>query len=968
MLKNLQPGSGPYLVIAPLSVIVNWQREINTWTDLDVILYYGSQDDRDLIRSYEFKFLNKNCPGHKIEVIITTPETCVAHDVNSNNPNGRIRRELSCIDWDLIIVDEAHKLKNYDSKIASTLREEYSFKNCVLLTGTPLQNNTEELWNLLNFIARDDFHDRDEFITDFGELKTATQLEKLHKKIKPYLLRREKELVEKTVPPKEEIIIEVELTVPQKQYYRAIYEQKTNFLYKQGAKDGPNLTNLAMELRKCCNHPFLIKGAGAELSKHFANDSNHEILVKASGKMTLLDKLLPKLKEDGHRVLIFSQFRMMLDIIEDYVHQKGYFYDRVDGSIVGKKRQGAIDRYTNNDNVFIMLLSTRAGGVGINLTAADTVIIFDSDWNPQNDIQAQARAHRIGQTRPVTVYRLLTKKSYEMVMFRAASIKLGLDYAIMHNLKGTKVGDLNEPVTGRTRGNKNVLAGISVENAEHVSSLTKKELENLLKHGAYDMFLEEKEGQSENESRYFVESSIEQILETSSTFLHKENDSNIECTKVSNNNATFGKASFISASAGDSGENNEVAIDDPDFWSKVVGLSVEDQAIQLGAKRKCRQNIDSYREPTDSIRSIFGSKSAAYVTDSEDDNDSNDGGKRKKSKKSNEIVLVPADFTADNLTNLSLALVNMGYLSWDAVRMSSKIYWKNADIAKACRHIILFLFLASSIQNEGNGKTGKKNVENKNGSEEMEVDNENNEKNDNDDGDENNDETAETTENNTVENKEVNSAEATSEKPGVYKFDVKVGKSYLTKYKGLKLALKSYLESKQEVEEEPVPVEDLQIQNHIQELKSLLPSDDKMEVEDQQLTIKKMKEAFDKDFTVDFENHLEAVFEKLSQDEIVKALLQEEKDLNKMAKKTNMRAKLAQVEDLFESKIFSLMASEFQKVEEQQVVPAETTEPVPVQESLPTTPDTEAEPKATEPIIKFELKIEYDFLAKELEG
>jgi hypothetical protein len=401
-----------------------------------------------------------------------------------------------------------------------------------------------------------------------------------------------------------------------------------------------------------------------------------------------------------------------------------------------------------------------------------------------------------------------------------------------------------------------------------------------------------------------------------------------------------------------------------------VGLSVEDQAIQLGAKRKCRQNIDSYREPTDSIRSIFGSKSAAYITDSEDDNDSNDGGKRKKSKKSNEIVLVPADFTPDNLTNLSLALVNMGYLSWDAVRMSSKVYWKNTDIAKACRHIILFLFLASSIQNEGNSKTGKKTVENKNGSEEMEVDNDNNEKNDNDDGDENNDETAETTENNNVESKEANSTDAipvegTSEKPGGYKFDVKAGKSYLTKYKGLKLALKSYLESKQEVEEETVPVEDLLIQNHIQELKSLLPSADKMEVEDEQLTLKKMKETFDKDFTVDFENHLEAVFEKLSQDEIVKALLQEEKDLNKMAKKTNMRAKLAQVEDLFESKIFSMMASEFLKVEEPQVVPAEPTE---AQEALTTTTNTEAEePKATDPIVKFELKIDYEFLAKELE-
>lgn len=182
---------------------------------------------------------------------------------------GRMRRELSKIQWDVVVIDEAHKLKNFDSKISATLREEYSYNNTLLLTGTPLQNNTDELWTLLNFVARDEFNDREKFTEEFGELKTAAQLDALHSKLKPYLLRRVKDDVEKTVPPKVEVIIEIELTVTQKQYYRALYESKTDFLYKGGAKDGPNLTNLAMELRKCCNHPFLIKGAENELSKHF---------------------------------------------------------------------------------------------------------------------------------------------------------------------------------------------------------------------------------------------------------------------------------------------------------------------------------------------------------------------------------------------------------------------------------------------------------------------------------------------------------------------------------------------------------------------------------------------------------------------------------------------------------------------------------------------------------------------------
>ena len=360
--------------------------------------------------------------GYKLEVVITTPETCLAADVanasaaasseKSGAGAGRVASlgELSRVRWDVVIVDEAHRLKNAASRTACVLRDDFSYLNCVLLTGTPLQNNTTELHTLLNFVDREVFEDSAEFQSEFGDLKSASQLEALHKKIKPYLLRREKDLVEKTVPPKEEVIVQVKLTIPQKMYYRAIYEQKTGFLYRgeKGAKDGPSLSNLAMELRKCCNHPFLVKGAEVEIAKHFAKEglsnSPLDVMVQSSGKMALLDKLLPKLKADGHRVLIFSQFRIMLNIIEDYLDCKGYSYERVDGSITGRKRQAAIDRYTKSSSAsssssatpalvteppFIMLLSTRAGGVGINLMAADTVIIYDSDWNPQNDVQAQ---------------------------------------------------------------------------------------------------------------------------------------------------------------------------------------------------------------------------------------------------------------------------------------------------------------------------------------------------------------------------------------------------------------------------------------------------------------------------------------------------------------------------------------------------------------------------------------------------
>lgn len=214
MLKEHQNLRGPFLVVAPLSTVVNWQREVTAWTDMDVVLYHGSQEEREIIRRLEFSYATqqqekgakkstRQSDGVKLEVVVVSPETCLAMD--SKSSSGRVRRALSKIYWDVIVVDEAHKLKNHESKFTTTLREEYSYRNSLLLTGTPLQNNTEELWTLLNFVDRAAFADRDAFMEEFGALKTAAQLEALHGRLKPYLLRREKDNVEKTVPPKEEV-------------------------------------------------------------------------------------------------------------------------------------------------------------------------------------------------------------------------------------------------------------------------------------------------------------------------------------------------------------------------------------------------------------------------------------------------------------------------------------------------------------------------------------------------------------------------------------------------------------------------------------------------------------------------------------------------------------------------------------------------------------------------------------------
>jgi SNF2 family DNA or RNA helicase len=249
------------------------------------------------------------------------------------------------------------------------------------------------------------------FLEKYGEMKSKELVDQLHEEIRPYILRRLKEDVEKSVPPKEETVIEVELTVAQKQYYRALYEKNVKFLLKNKKKalDGPSLNNLAMQLRKVCNHLFLLNGIEVEYREKIQQQklSEADILASGSGKLVLLDKLLPRLRDEGHRVLIFSQFKIMLDILEDYLNARSMKFERIDGSITGNRRQQAIDRFQSPDTTstkespFIMMLTTRAGGrftlhtsldyvffylqmflqisgVGINLTAADTCIIFDS--------------------------------------------------------------------------------------------------------------------------------------------------------------------------------------------------------------------------------------------------------------------------------------------------------------------------------------------------------------------------------------------------------------------------------------------------------------------------------------------------------------------------------------------------------------------------------------------------------------
>ncbi|KAG9132566.1 hypothetical protein Leryth_024855 [Lithospermum erythrorhizon] len=411
----------PSLVLVPLSTMPNWTTELAMWSpDINVVEYHGSAKARAIIRQYEWhtsdaNALKKKTASFKFNVLLTTYEM-VLTDCSF----------LRSIPWELLVVDEGHRLKNKDSKLFSLLNT-FSFQQRVLLTGTPLQNNIGELHNLLNFLQPALFPSLSSFEEKFNDLTTSEKVEELKKLVAPHMLRRLKKDAQLQIPPKTERMVPVELSSIQAECYRAMLTKNYDLLRNIGKGAGPkSLMNIVMELRKVCNHPYLIPGTEPDSgSLQFL----HEMRIKASAKLTVLHSMLKVLYKGGHRVLIFSQMTKLLDILEDYltVEFGPKTFERVDGSVSVAARQAAISRFNQDTSRFVFLLSTRACGLGINLATADTVILYDSDFNPHVDLQAMNRAHRIGQLNTLLVFRFFVRASVEERILQLAKKKLMLE-------------------------------------------------------------------------------------------------------------------------------------------------------------------------------------------------------------------------------------------------------------------------------------------------------------------------------------------------------------------------------------------------------------------------------------------------------------------------------------------------------------------------------------------------------------
>lgn len=422
-IKEHHGNLGPHLVVAPKSTLSNWQSELAKFApSFHVHIVAGDQDERE----HAISAMQKDIAQNRSVVCVTNYEQVYR--------NERLIKTA----WQVVVVDEGHRLKNPDTVIHGAMAQ-LSCRMRLLLTGTPLQNSLNELWALLHYLLPDLFTNMMDFKAWFAKPFAGVEglneytvslepdqeqqvIQQMHALLAPFLLQRLKnEVLADRLPPRKEVVVRVGLSAWQEKAYKELERKTIKLLGDDNSVSSEQVANALMQLRKVVLHPYLFQ-------ETYACDKD---LYRTSGKMEALDRLLQKLLHFNHKTLIFSQFTSVLDILENFLRWKGINAVRLDGQVPHEVRKQRINQFQEDSTIKVFLLSARAGSLGLNLQAADTVILFDMDWNPQNDKQAIARVHRVGQTREVRVVRLVTDSGVERLMEQRCQEKLDMEEKIM---------------------------------------------------------------------------------------------------------------------------------------------------------------------------------------------------------------------------------------------------------------------------------------------------------------------------------------------------------------------------------------------------------------------------------------------------------------------------------------------------------------------------------------------------------
>ncbi|KAG4304418.1 hypothetical protein PORY_002128 [Pneumocystis oryctolagi] len=568
----------PFLIVAPNSTISNWKREFSKWSPyLHVVPYHGEKIQRDIVRQYQL-FHQQSSRDLKCHVVLTSYHTIITDSILGN------------FDWECLIVDEGQRLKNEHSLLFKKLTS-YKSQNRIILTGTPLQNNVKELFSLLQFLEPEKF-DATKLSLKYLNM-TSEKVSQMHDILRPLLLRRTKLDVLKSLPQKLEIILPVTMSSLQKSLYKLILSKNAKLLMSIMSKsvserplanyNNTALSNILLQLRKVLSHPYVYNPNVEE--KTSDEQLEYERMVKASAKLEFLSKLFPKLKKRGRRVLIFCQFTLTLDILEDWLNYMGYKSERIDGRTPTYDRQRRIDEFNaKGSELFCFLLSTRAGGVGINLATADTIIIYDVDFNPHQDIQAISRSYRIGQTKNVLVFILITRNTAEEKILEGARRKMVLDHLIIESMD-----EKNE---------------------------TNIDYQSILSFGAKSLF----EDQNKDQEISYNDNEIENLL------IQSENDFSKEINRNTVDSFSFAKVWESSMNKLDKSlDNHKLEDADIDFWDKIVNENnsmedaSEDLNIEVGMRGRKRKKINYSLDGFSTTKSQkFKKKTKTYFSSSSD--------------------------------------------------------------------------------------------------------------------------------------------------------------------------------------------------------------------------------------------------------------------------------------------------------------------------------------------------------------